>query len=220
MRCLITLLLAGALFVGVSGIHAAEPAPVPSRNAEARRFKENVDKFIASLTSKIKSLTSKGWIPVQLVKMQSCATAPMEEMGYRKNDYRTPILGGIREDAPPPPCENPPTDDYVLRVLPRSKGIPHLYENFRDDVQIVSELLIDKIDPPRFFPLVGPSQLHHCQWKCTVYYTEVVELTYPLPIRMSRPRVQVVYIDKDHLHVYPCATPEINRGITRDLSQQ
>ena len=67
-------------------------------------------------------------------------------------------------------------------------------------IEIVCEKLVDKIDPPRFFPLVGPAQLHHCHWKCTVYYTETIESGYPFPFRCVRPRVQVVYIDLDHLH--------------------
>src|SRR5262249_31015153 len=93
-----------------------------------------------------------------------------------------------------------PSDAEVLRALPRVKrGAPGVYEEFRDNVQIVTELLVDKVDPPRFFPLVGPAQLHHCHWKCTVYYTETVESGYPFPFRCVKPRVEVVYIDRDQL---------------------
>jgi hypothetical protein len=27
-----------------------------------------------------------------------------------------------------------------------------------------------------------------------------------------------MYIDKDHLHLYPCGTPEAQRSVTRDLA--
>jgi len=106
----------------------------------------------------------------------------------------------------------------VLRAMPHiTRGEPYFYEEFRDDIQVYKELLVDKIDPPRFFPLIGPAQLHHCHWKCTIYYTETIVSAYPFPVRAKRPRVQVMMIDKDHLHLYPHGTPEVNRQISRDL---
>jgi hypothetical protein len=62
--------------------------------------------------------------------------------------------------------------------------------------------------------------LHHCHWKCTIYYIETIESGYPFPFRCVRPRVQVVYIDLDHLHLYPCPTPDVQRSVTRDLLNQ
>src|SRR6202047_4464855 len=145
-------------------------------------------------------------------------TERMEEKYCFKNDFRTPIMPPIREGSPPPLCEDPPDQAMILRAMPHvQRGIPYFYEQFRDDIQIVSERLVDRIDPPRFFPLVGPAQLHHCHWKCTIYYTETVESNYPFPYRVKKPRVQVVYIDKDHLHLYPCPTPEAQRAIQRDV---
>ncbi|HEV3084907.1 MAG TPA: hypothetical protein VGY66_34420, partial [Gemmataceae bacterium] len=44
-----------------------------------------------------------------------------------------------------------------------------------------------QVDPPRFFPLVGEAQLHHCHWKCTVYYTEIGQSDDPIPVLMKRP---------------------------------
>jgi hypothetical protein len=131
-------------------------------------------------------------------------TERMEEKYSSKNDFRTPILPPIREGFPPPRCEDPPDEAAVLRALPPiARGVPHVYAESRDNIQVVTELLIDKIDDPRFFPLVGPAQLHHCHWKCTVYYNETIESNYPFPLRRVRPRVQVVYIDRDHLHLAP-----------------
>ncbi|HEV2950278.1 MAG TPA: hypothetical protein VGX70_23060, partial [Gemmataceae bacterium] len=91
-------------------------------------------------------------------------------------------------------------------------------EEFRDDIQIVSERLVDKIDPVRFFPLIGPAQLHHCHWKCTIYYTETMESGYPFPFQCRKPRVQVVYIDKDHLHLYAGTSPQAQESVARDLT--
>lgn len=118
-----------------------------------------------------------------------------------KNDSRTPVLPPI----PPghrPYCEDPPDQQQILRALPRvTRGVPYIYEEFRDDIEFTVEKLVDRIDPPRFFPLIGPAQLHHCHWKCTVYFTETVDSSYPFPFRIKRRRTEVVYIDTDHLHL-------------------
>ncbi|HJT75591.1 MAG TPA: hypothetical protein VJ739_00145 [Gemmataceae bacterium] len=141
----------------------------------------------------------------------------MEEKYCAKNDFRTPIMPPIRVGYPPPLCEDPPSEAEVLRAMPHVKrGVPYGCEEFRDDIQIVSERLVDRIDPPRFYPLIGPAQLHHCHWKSTMYYTETVESGYPFPFRCRRPRVEVVYIDKDHLHLYVCNNPEAAQSMARD----
>jgi hypothetical protein len=123
----------------------------------------------------------------------------------------------IREGFPPPVCEDPPDESMVLRAMLRvTRGVPYVYEEFRDDIQIVTERLVDKIDPPRFFPLVGAANLHHCHWKCTIYFTETVESDYPFPFRCKRPRVEVVYIDKDHLHLCAGNNPAMQQTFTRE----
>jgi hypothetical protein len=181
--------------------------------------------WILLATAMLGSLGAGGCMPLSMgiftpIPVPPWVTERMEEKYVHKNDFRTAILPPIREGFPPPLCEDQPDDAMVLRAMPHvARGVPYFYEEFRDDIQVVSELLVDKIDPPRFFPLVGPALLHHCHWKCTVYYTETIESAYPFPFRCKQPKVQVVYIDKDHLHTYPCGTPEINRGITRDMVQ-
>ena len=152
--------------------------------------------------------------------MPAWVTERMEDKYAHKNDFRTPVLPPIREGFPPPICEDPPSEQEVLRAMPRvTRGIPFTYEEFRDDILVAYERLVDKIDPPRFFPLVGPAQLHHCHWKCTVYYTETVESGYPFPVRIRRPRVEVVYIDRDHLHLAPAGPPEVQQQMTREMTQ-
>jgi hypothetical protein len=146
-------------------------------------------------------------------------TERMEEKVCHKNDFRTPVLPPIKEGAPPPICEDEPDDARILRAMQRvPRGVPYYYEEHRDNIQISKELIVDKIDPARFFPLVGLANLHHCHWKCTVYYTETVESGYPFPYRCVRPRVQVVYIDLDHLHLCPGGSPETRQIIARELS--
>ena len=140
----------------------------------------------------------------------------MEEKICNKNDYRTPILPPI----PPgyrPLCEDPPDRAAILRAMPRVvRGVPYFYEEFRDDIKFSVEKLVDVIDPPRFFPLIGPAQLHHCHWKCTVYFNETMESSYPFPFQCKRRRVEVVYIDKDHLHQF-ATTPEAQQSMSKDM---
>lgn len=139
-----------------------------------------------------------------------------ERLVYGKNDHRTPVLPPI----PPghrPLCEDQPDLAEILRAMPRvTRGVPYIYEEFRDDISYTVEKIADNIDPPRFFPLIGPAQLHHCHWKCTVYYTETIESSYPFPFRAKKRRTQVVYIDKDHLHL--CVEgPDAQLSVTRDM---
>lgn len=150
------------------------------------------------------------------IPVQPWVADRIEERLMNKNDHRTPILPPI----PPghrPLCEDPPDRAEILRALPRvTRGIPYIYEEFRDDIEFTVEKIADHVDPPRFFPLIGPAQLHHCHWKCTVYYTEIVESSHPFPFQTKRRRVEVVYIDKDHLHLC-IAGPDAQASVTHDL---
>ena len=145
-------------------------------------------------------------------------TERMEEKYSFKNDHRTPVMPPIRPGFAAPLCEDPPGQDEILRAMPHVlRGLPYVVEEFRDDIDIKVERIKDSIDPPRFFPLVGQAQLHHCHWKCTIYYTETIESGYPFPFRAKKPRTEVIYMDKDHLHLYPCGGPEVEQSISRDV---
>ena len=39
----------------------------------------------------------------------------------------------------------------------------------------------------------------HCHYKCTVYYDELYWSDYPIPFNHVDHKVEVVYLDKDHL---------------------
>ena len=153
-----------------------------------------------------------------IIPVQPWVAERMEDKYQHPNDFRTPVMPPVRDGFPAPICEDPPTELEVLRTMPRmTRGIPFVYEEHRDDVEIIPEKLVDKIDPPRFFPLVGPAQLHHCHWKCTIYYKETVISSYPFPCKILKDRVEVVYIDKDHLHVWVGTKPEAQAAVSRDL---
>lgn len=147
------------------------------------------------------------------------ATERMEEKYCFKNDFRTTILPPIREGFPPPLCEDPPSESEILRTMPHiRRGVPYVYEEFRDQITITTERIVDKIDPCRFYPLVGPAQLHHCHWKCTIYYIETVESGYPFPFQCKKPRVEVVYMDKDHLHLCTGNDVEAEKTAYKELT--
>jgi hypothetical protein len=156
--------------------------------------------------------------PLTPIPMPPWVTERMEEKICWDRDFKTPIMPPLRPGFPPPTCEDAPDDAMILRAMPRvTRGVPYVYEEFRDDINIVKELIVDRIDPPRFYPLIGPAQLHHCHWKCIIYYVETIQSGYPFPFKCKRPRVEVVYIDKDHLHLVPgCDDPAALQSMTRD----
>lgn len=141
----------------------------------------------------------------------------IEERLNNPHDHRTPILPPIPLGHRPL-CEDPPDRAEILRAMPRvTRGVPYVYEEFRDEIEFTVEKIADHVDPPRFFPLIGPAQLHHCHWKCTVYFTETIDSSYPFAFQAKRRRTEVVYIDKDHLH--QCVNGvDAQQAITRDLA--
>jgi hypothetical protein len=154
------------------------------------------------------------------IPVQPWVAERMTDKYQHRNDGKTPIMPPVRDGYPPPVCEDPPSDGEVLRAMPRvARGVPYIYEEFRDDIVIKKVKLVDTIDPPRFFPLVGPAQLHHCHWECIVYYTETVQSDYPFPTYVRKNRIQVLYIDKDHLHLYVGPNPDTQKRITLDLTK-
>ncbi|MCI0464480.1 MAG: hypothetical protein L0Z62_46710 [Gemmataceae bacterium] len=130
----------------------------------------------------------------------------------------TPILPPIPPGTTPM-CEDTPDRFTILSTLRSAgHGVPYLLEEFYDDITLAVEKLVDRIDPPCFFPLVGLAQLHHRQFKCTAYFTETVEGQYPFPFQVKKRRVETIYLDRDHLHLVAC-TPEMMRSLTRDLTE-
>jgi hypothetical protein len=126
----------------------------------------------------------------------------MEEKYCYKNDFRTPILPPIK--IWPPECSGEPEEAQVL-----GQALPLLPLEL-PCCTITAELLdsrckrvVDKVDPPRFFPLIGPARLHHVRWKCVARLAVTVELSWPVEISWTSRGERVVYVDTDHLHVDP-----------------
>jgi len=126
---------------------------------------------------------------------------------------RVPILGPL-EAGGPDVALDPPSDDEVMRALERSHklegGVPFLHEKQWNNVKIVKEKIADYVDPPRFYPTIGPAQLHHAHYKCTVYFQERVIVSWPVPhTLLDEEAVEVIYIDHNHFHMVGNVDPGV-----------
>jgi len=150
------------------------------------------------------------------VPVSPCLQDHQEDLIWEQERYkRVPILGPIV--AGPPVALDPPSEDEVIRALeaarPIEGGLPFLHEVQWNNVRIVIEPIGDYVDPPRFYPLVGPAQLHHAQYKCIVYFTEVTRVGWPVPYTtVDEDCQEVVYIDHDHLHMVGNVDPGPGTG--------
>ena len=129
-----------------------------------------------------------------------------EDDAWERERYeRAPILGPFTPGGPRVALD-PPSDDEVMRALeeihPVEGGFPLLHEVQRNNVKIVKDKIADYVDEPRVYPLVGPAQLHHAHYKCTVYFTEVTRVGWPVPHTITdEDKQEVIYIDHNHLHM-------------------
>ena len=142
-------------------------------------------------------------IPVSPYYSEQIEDAYIREERYDK----VPILDPVEGEHAPLFCQDPPSPDEVMRALPNetSGGWVFLAETARNNVKMVVEPIVDRMDDCRFIPLVGPARLHHCHYKCTVYYNKIIRSDWPVPFRHSDETSQVVYIDHDHF--IRCAGP-------------
>ncbi len=116
-----------------------------------------------------------------------------------------PILGPLTAGGPPVALD-PPSDDEVIRAMERARhfegGIPFLHEKQWNDVRIVKQKIADYVDPPRFYPTIGPAQLHHAHYKCTIYFSEKTIMSWPVPQTLhDEDAIEVIYIDHNHFHM-------------------
>jgi hypothetical protein len=118
---------------------------------------------------------------------------------------RAPILGPLVPGGPTVALD-PPSDDEVVRAWEKANpiqgGLPFLHERQRNNVRILKEKIADYIDPPRVVPLLGPVQLHHAHYKCTIYYSEITRVGWPVPYTtIDEDAQEVLYIDHNHFHM-------------------
>jgi hypothetical protein len=109
-------------------------------------------------------------------------------------------------------CPNPPTEDEVWNRIPKSKGDGVSPTTARRDTAVfLVEKVGEHIDPGKTYPATGPTRLVHCHYKCTVGFDETSQSEYPIPFNHVDHRVEVVYLDKDHLRHVPAPAVATNR---------
>ena len=128
-----------------------------------------------------------------------------DEWHVHERYARVPILGPVTAGGPVKALD-PPSEDEIWRALERANpvqgGIPFFHETQRNNVTMVVDKIADYIDPPRVIPLIGPAQLHHAHYKCTIYYSERKIVGWPIPHTLEdEDSVEVIYIDHNHFHM-------------------
>lgn len=133
----------------------------------------------------------------------STGNGPGNFAAYRS--LTAPLLDPAVEVAEGEPmfCMTPPTDDEVVQAL--GLAGPAI-----QNLRIVVEPMVDRLDGLTYFPNIGLAQMHHCHYKCTVYYDT----------EMNGSLEAVIYIDKDYLlrevpgHVAPSTLASQNNNVT------
>ena len=151
---------------------------------------------------------SKFWGTTPIIPVTPYFSQQIEDTYWEEERYKkVPILDPVEGENAPLFCLDPPSPDEVVRALPDNTagGVPFLAETSRNNVRIVVEPIVDRLDECRFYPMVGPARLHHCHYKCTVFFEETKRSHWPVPFTHTDQVEEVVYIDHDHL--IRCAGP-------------
>lgn len=87
-----------------------------------------------------------------------------------------------------PDIATPPESAFLAQWFDhkRELGISAVDQQELGKIHVIREKIADFVDPPRFYPLIGPARLHHCHYKGTLF--------------IGDDQVDVVYIDSTHLH--------------------
>jgi hypothetical protein len=128
-----------------------------------------------------------------------------DEYHVNERYARVPILGPMTAGGPIVALD-PPSDDEVWwafeRARPVQGGFPFLHETQRNNIVIIKKKIADYVDPPRVVPLIGPAQLHHAHYKCTVMFSEKVIVGWPIPHTLiDEDAAEVLYVDHNHFHM-------------------
>jgi hypothetical protein len=156
---------------------------------------------------------SNFFVTTPLIPVSPYYSQQIEDTYHEEERYgKVPILDPVEGDNAPLYCLDPPSPDEVIRALPPevrgAGGFAFIAETNMNNVRMVVEPIVDRVDECKFIPLVGPARLHHCHYKCTVYFDKTIRSEWPIPYTHSDQSQEVVYIDHDHL--IRCAGPNAN----------
>jgi hypothetical protein len=165
--------------------------------------------------AKVQYAFSLFWETTPLIPVSPYFSQQIEDTYWNEERYkRVPIMDPVEGEHAPLFCLDPPSPDEIVRALPdeASGGWPFLAETQRNNMRMVVEPIVDRVDECRFYPLVGPAKLHHCHYKCTVFYEKVLRSDWPIPFMHVDQTEEVVYIDHDYL--IRCAGPVVTGPIS------
>ncbi|MCA8986989.1 MAG: hypothetical protein KDA78_05080 [Planctomycetaceae bacterium] len=148
------------------------------------------------------------WETTPLIPVTPYWTQKIEDRYWEEERYeKVPILDPVEGENAPIFCLDHPSADEVMRALPDNTegGVWFLTETARNNVRMTIDPIVDRLDDCRYYPMVGPARLHHCHYKCTVFFDETIRSTWPIPFSHTEAVEEVVYIDHDHL--IRCAGP-------------
>ena len=95
----------------------------------------------------------------------------------------------------------PPTFEQIVRAIPeeRPAGSPFSTKVSRDNFQVLVELVGNRLEDSRFYPLVGQARHHIQHFKCTVRFDKIFRSDWPIPYALTVKAQEVIHIDKDQL---------------------
>ena len=156
-----------------------------------------------------------------LVPTQPWVAERMEEKYQHTNDHRTPIMPPIRDGYPAPLCEDAPSDREVLRAMPR------VNRGRAVRLRRVPRRRADRQEPPRgqdrsaaLLPARrhGPTAPLPLGMRGVLHRDDAERATRSRPTSRSAAS-QVVYIDKDHLHLYVGPNPDMQKEISNGMTK-
>ena len=97
------------------------------------------------------------WETLPVMPISPYHTQRIEDQLWEEERYnRVPILNPIDGENAPIFCVDPPSDDQVIRALPDDVGggIAFLQETQRNNVRIVVEPIVDRLDECKVLSLI------------------------------------------------------------------
>lgn len=153
-------------------------------------------------------VSCKYWVASPPIPVSPYWSQLIEDTYWEEGRYgKAPVLDPVEGENAPLFCLDNPSPDEVMRALPddTAGGWPFVAETSRNNVRMIVEPIVDKLEECRFIPLVGPARTHKCHYKCTIYYEKVIRSGWPIPFTHIDNKIEVVYVDHDHL--IRCAGP-------------
>ncbi len=105
---------------------------------------------------------SRFWWTTPLIPVSPYMSQQIEDTYWEEERYgKVPILDPVEGENAPIFCLDPPSQDEIMRALPNNcqGGVPFLAETKWNNIRIITEPIVDRLDECRFFPMVGPGPL-------------------------------------------------------------